>query len=59
MMLENSDTSCYLASNGDKQWLRKIAQAMQVYCRSFYDIEENPRNMENSYLYWKFNQQKK
>ena len=30
MMLENIDTSCCLAFSGDKQWLRKVAQVMQV-----------------------------
>ena len=50
MMLENDDTSYCLAFNGGKQCLRKVAQVKQVYCRSFYYIEEDPRNMENSYL---------
>ena len=63
MMLENSDTSFCLAFNSEeklrKEWLRKVAQVMQVYWRSFYYIEKDPRNMENSYLQRKFSQQKK
>ena len=48
MMSKNIDTSG-LAFNGGKQWLWKVEQVMQVYCKSFNYIEEDFSNMDNSY----------